>query len=151
MVAYVYTYKQSYRQGRPNWAWVRRCKWMFLRYEDSERFRHILSVLERWNIPMVPVGRENRIRGYIVLKIEDVREFLSMVAGDLLHDVYISEQRVRSLEDNNWDVEEVKVSPLFYVVWQLGISHKVNSRLSDVREHYKSMMKEVKKGVANGS
>jgi len=150
MVAYVYTYKQSYMRGRPNWAWMRRCRWMFLRYEDSERFRQVLSVLERWNIPMVRVGRENRVRGYIVLKIEDVREFLSLVAGDLLHDVYISEQRVESLEDGSWDVEMVNVSPLFYVVWQLGISLKVNSRLSDVRERYKAMMKEIKKEVVNG-
>jgi hypothetical protein len=117
---------------------------MFLRYEDSERFRHILSVLERWNIPRVPVGRENRIRGYIVLKVEDAREFLSLVAGDLVHDVYISEERVRSLEDGNWEVEEVRVSPLFYVVWQLGISHRVSSKLSDVRERYKVLMKKVK-------
>ena len=144
MVAYLYIYKQSFSRGRPSWGWVKRCKWLFLRHEDSERFKHVLAVLERWYVPMVAVGRENRVKGYVILKIGEVREFLSLVASDLLHDAYISDQRMRSLEDHGWELEMVKVWPMFYAIWQLGISNKARNKLKDVRDRYKSVVQQLK-------
>lgn len=119
---------------------------MFLRHEESERFKHVLAVLERWSVPMVAVGRENRVKGYVILKIGEVREFLSLVASDLLHDAYISDQRMRSLEDHGWEVEMVKVWPMFYAIWQLGVSNKVKTGLKEVRERYKAVVQQVKEG-----
>lgn len=137
---YVYTYKLSYARGRPNWAWVRRSRWLFLRWEDSERFKNVLSVLERWNVPMVAVGRENRIKGYLLFKIEDVREFLAIVAADLLYDAYISNERVKSLEDLGWDVEVYKDSPKLLALWKVGLESGVKSRISEVREKFRVLL-----------
>ena len=144
MVAYIYTYKLSYREGRPNWGWVMRSKWLFLRWEDSERFRQILSVLERWRVPMVALGKENRVRGFLVLKIEDVREFLSVLGADLMYDVVISDERMRSLEDGRWDVEELKFNPSLYALWRTGLDLKVRSKLSRAREYFYSVLNEVR-------
>lgn len=137
---YVYTYKLSYARGRPNWAWVRRSKWLFLKWEDSERFKIILSKLERWNIPMVAVGRENRIKGYLILKVEDVRDLLAIVSADLLYDAYISNERVRSLEDLGWDVEVYKDSPKLLALWKVGLESGVRSRISEVREKFRRLL-----------
>jgi len=146
VVVYLYIYKLSFNRGRPSWGWVQRSKWLFLRHEESERFKHVLAVLERWSVPMVAVGRENRVKGYVILKIGEVREFLSLVASDLLHDAYISDQRMRSLEDHGWEVEMVKVWPMFYAIWQLGVSNKVKTGLKEVRERYKAVVQQVKEG-----
>ena len=144
MVAYIYTYKLSYREGRPNWGWLRRCKWLFLKWEDSERFKQILSVLERWRTPMVALGKENRIRGFLVLKVEEVRDFLALVGADLMYDVVISDERVRSLEDGRWEVEELRFNPSLYALWKVGLEIKVNSKLREARERYYSVLNAVK-------
>jgi hypothetical protein len=111
-----------------------------LRWEDSERFKNVLSVLERWNVPMVAVGRENRIKGYLLFKIEDVREFLAIVAADLLYDAYISNERVKSLEDLGWDVEVYKDSPKLLALWKVGLESGVKSRISEVREKFRVLL-----------
>jgi hypothetical protein len=151
MPAYVYTYKLNYREGRPNWGWVKRSRWLFLRYEDSERFKHILSVLERWKVPMVSVGKENRIKGYLVLKVEDVREFLALMGADLVYDVLISDERMKSLEDGRWEVEELKFSPNLYALWRTGLEVKASSRLTQARERFYSVLKSVKEKVNEGN
>jgi hypothetical protein len=145
MVLYVYTYKTSWSYGRPNWAWVRRSKWVFLKYEESPRFKHILDVLDRWGIPKLPIGRENKIKGYIVLKLDEVREFLSIVASDLLYDVFLSDERLRGLEEHGWEVEVVNASPLLYVLWQIGLGSKAKDRVSEVKEKFRAMVNEAKK------
>jgi len=137
---YVYIYKLSYTRGRPNWAWVRKSKWMFLKWEDSERFKAILSKLERWNIPMVAVGREHRIRGYLILKVDDVRELLSLVSADLLYDAYISPERVRSLEELGWDVEVLEASPKLLALWRVGLETVVISKISEVRKKFRGLL-----------
>jgi hypothetical protein len=151
MTAYVYTYKISYREGRPGWGWISRCRWLFVRYEDSERFKHILSKLERWGVPVAPVGRENRVRGFLVVKIEEIREFLALAGSDILHDAYISRDRVASLEDGRWDVEVVKMGPRLYAVWRIGLESKVNTNLTDVKEKFLSMLKAKEEGRNEGS
>lgn len=137
---YVYTYKLNYAKGRPNWAWVRRSKWMFLKWEDSERFKIVLSTLERWNIPMVAVGRENRIKGYLIVKVDDIRELLSIVAADLLYDAYISNERVRSLEELGWDVEVYKDDPKLVALWKVGLESGARSKKSEVREKFRRFL-----------
>jgi hypothetical protein len=111
-----------------------------LKWEDSERFKIILSKLERWNIPMVAVGRENRIKGYLILKVEDVRDLLAIVSADLLYDAYISNERVRSLEDLGWDVEVYKDSPKLLALWKVGLESGVRSRISEVREKFRRLL-----------
>ncbi|MFZ8825238.1 MAG: hypothetical protein ACO2OT_00110 [Candidatus Caldipriscus sp.] len=118
-----------------------------MRYEDSERFKHILSVLERWKVPMVSVGKENRIKGYLVLKVEDVREFLALMGADLVYDVLISDERMKSLEDGRWEVEELKFSPNLYALWRTGLEVKASSRLTQARERFYSVLKSVKEKV----
>lgn len=137
---YVYTYKINYARGRPNWAWLRRCRWLFLRWEDSERFKTILSVLERFDVPMVAVGRENRIKGYLIFKNEDIRDFLAIVAADLVYDVYISNERVRSLEELGWDVEVYKDDPKLVALWKVGLESRVNSKIPVVREKFRRLL-----------
>jgi len=113
---------------------------MFLKWEDSERFKTILSKLERWNIPMVAVGREHRIRGYLILKVDDVREFLSLVSADLLYDAYISPERVRSLEELGWDVEVLEASPNLLALWRVGLETVVTSKISEVRKKFRGLL-----------
>jgi len=113
---------------------------MFLKWEDSERFKTILSKLERWDIPMVAVGREHRIRGYLILKVDDVRELLSLVSADLLYDAYISPERVRSLEELGWDVEVLEASPNLLALWRVGLETVVTSKISEVREKFRGLL-----------
>jgi hypothetical protein len=68
-----------------------------MRWEDSERFKSVIARLEGWNVPMVSIGRENKIRGYLILKVEMVREFLRYSVADLLHAAFISSERLRCL------------------------------------------------------
>jgi hypothetical protein len=117
---------------------------VFLKYEESERFKHILDILDRWDVPKLPVGKENRIKGYIVLKLEEVREFLSRVAADLLYDVLLSDVRLKGLEERGWEVEVINASPWLYALWLIGVGSTVRSRLSEMREKYKATVQEVK-------
>jgi len=119
---------------------------LFVRYEDSDRFKHILSKLDRWGVPVVPLGRENRIRGLLVVKIEEVREFLALAGSDILHDAYISVEKVESLEDGRWDVEVVKMGPRLYAVWKIGLESKVSTNLTEVKERFSSMLKALEEG-----
>jgi len=146
---YVYTYKTSYSRGRPNWAWVRRSRWLFLRWEDGERFKNVLATLERWKVPMVAVGRENRVKGYLVLKVEDVREFLAIVGADLLYDAYITNERVKCLEDLGWDVEVYKPTPKLLALWKVGLESGVKSKITEVREKFQAVLRVLNEGVLN--
>jgi hypothetical protein len=122
-----------------------------LKCEESERFKHILSVLERWKVPMVPLGRDNRVKGYLVLKVDDVREFLALMGADLVYDVFISDERMRSLEDGRWDVEELKFSPSLYALWRTGLEVKATSRLTQARERFYSVLKSLKERLNEGN
>jgi hypothetical protein len=146
MTAYVYIYKISYREGRPGWGWISKCRWLFVRYEDSGRFKHILSKLERWGVPVAPIGKENRIKGFLVVKIEEIREFLTLAGSDIVYDAYISKERVGSLEEGRWEVEAVKMGPNLYAVWRIGLESKTNTNLTEVKERYLSMLQSLKAG-----
>jgi hypothetical protein len=122
-----------------------------VRYEGSERFKHILSKLDRWGVPVAPVGRENKIKGLLVVKIEEIREFLALAGSDILHDAYVSKERVPSLEDGRWDVEVVKMSPYLRAVWEIGLRSRVTTNLTDVKEMFKSMLQSLKVGENEGS
>jgi hypothetical protein len=144
MDAYIYIYKHSVKQGRPSWGWLYKSRWYFLKWEESERFKHILSVLERWNVPMVPIGRDNRIRGYLVIKAKVLREFINLVVQDLLYDAIISDERIRSLEDGTWDVEMVRSDVKVYALWRLGLMTKAENKLTEVREVYRELIRALK-------
>jgi len=146
MPLYVYIYKLSYGKGRPGWLWVQKSRWLFLDWEDSERFYNVLSKFEGWGYPIVPIGKkENRIRGYLVLKIADVRDFLRLVASDLLHDAYISKDRVRSLESWGWDVEVVKPTPELLSLWKVGLESRGTSKITEVREKFLEIVRVLEK------
>jgi hypothetical protein len=123
---------------------------VLLKYEDSERFKHIMDILDRWDVPKLPVGKENRVKGYIVLKLEEVRDFLGRVAADLLYDVLLSDVRIKSLEERGWEVEAINASPWLYALWLIGVGSTVRNKLSEMREKYKSMVQEVSKEKDKG-
>jgi hypothetical protein len=100
---------------------------------------------------MVALGRENRVKGFLLLKIEDVREFLALVGGDLIYDAIISDERMRSLEDGRWDVEEVKFTPSLYALWKTGLEVRVNGSFKEARERYYSLLNAVKEGRNEGN
>jgi hypothetical protein len=146
MSLYVYIYKLNYGKGRPSWVWVQKSRWLFLDWEDSERYYNVLAKFEGWGYPIVPIGRrENRIRGYLVLKLGDVRDFLRLVASDLLHDAYISKDRMKSLESGGWDVEVVKPTPELVALWKVGLESKGTSKITEVRERFWAIIKALEK------
>ncbi len=142
---YVYTYRLSYGRGRPTWFWVQKSKWFFLRREDSERFKSIIARLEGWKAPMVPVGRENKIKGYLVLKVDMVREFLRYSASDLIHDAVISNERLSGLEEMGWDVEVYKATPRLLALWKVGLESRVESSFPEVREKFYRLLEALSK------
>jgi hypothetical protein len=146
MVLYVYTYRLSYGRGRPTWYWVQKSRWLFLRWEDSERFKSVIARLEGWNVPMVAVGRDNRIKGYLVLKVEMVREFLRYSVADLVHDAFISKERLRGLEEMGWDVEVLKPTPKLLALWKVGLEGKVGSKVSEAKEKFYAVLKVLSEG-----
>jgi len=136
----------SYGRGRPTWFWVQRSKWLFLRWEDGERFKSVLARLEGWNVPMVPVGKENRVRGYLVLKVDEVREFLRYSVADLIYDAFISKERLRGLEDLGWDVEVLKPTPELLALWKVGLDIKVSSKVSEAKEKFRALLEYLRGG-----
>jgi hypothetical protein len=141
MNAYIYIYKLSVRQGRPSWGWLVRCRWYLLTKEESDRFRHIEDFLERWRVPRVSFLND---RAYIVLKVYDVREFLSYVARDLIYDTVISDQRVRALEDGRWEIEVVKFDAKLFALWQVGLLTKTTSRITEARALYEEILADLR-------
>jgi len=149
MLLYVYTYELSYGRGRPTWLWVQKSKWFFVRWEDSERFKSVIARLEGWNVPMVPVGRENKIKGYLVLKVDEVRKFLGRAVADLTYDAIISNERLRGLEELGWDVEAYKPTPKLLALWKVGLESRVSSKMSEVKERYYSVLGALSEGGKN--
>lgn len=142
---YVYVYRLSYGRGRPTWFWVQRSKWLFLKWEDSERVKSVVSRLEGWKVPMVPIGRENKIRGYLVLKVGMVREYLRYSVADLLYDAVISNERVPGLEDLGWDVEVYKPTPKLLALWKVGLEIKAKGKVSEAKEMFRVVLEALNK------
>jgi hypothetical protein len=117
-----------------------------LRWEDGERFKSVLARLEGWNVPMVPVGKENRVRGYLVLKVDEVREFLRYSVADLIYDAFISKERLRGLEDLGWDVEVLKPTPELLALWKVGLDIKVSSKVSEAKEKFRALLEYLRGG-----
>lgn len=99
---------------------------------------------------MVPLGKENRIKGYLVLKTDEVRDFLRLTVSDLLHDVYISKERIRSLEELGWDVEVYKPTPKLVALWKVGLDSTGLSKISVVREEFNKLVDFLSKGGSGG-
>jgi hypothetical protein len=118
-----------------------------LKWEDSERFKSVIARLEGWNVPMVSFGRENRIKGYLVLKVDEVREFLRYSVADLIYDAFISKERLRGLEDLGWEVEVCKPTPELLALWKVGLDMKVNrSRVSEAKEKFRALLDYLREG-----
>jgi hypothetical protein len=141
MEARMYIYKYSVMRGRPNLGWLLKCRWYLCRWEDSPRFKHVESAFERWRVPRVDLGHR---KGYIVLKVQDVREFLHYVAPDLLYDVIISDQRIKALEDEQWELEVVKFDVGLYALWKVGLQTKAETKLTEARALYEKIVAELK-------
>jgi len=145
MVLYVYIFKLSLGRGRPAWFWVQKSKWLYLKWDDSERVKNVVARLEGWDAPMVSVGRENRIKGYIVLKIAMVRELLKYSVPDLIHDALISDRKLAVLEDLEWEVEVYKPTPRLLALWRVGLEIKAKSKVSEAREKYRMLLEALSK------
>jgi hypothetical protein len=122
--------------------WVQKSKWLFLGREDSERWRSIIARLEGWKAPMVPFERE----GYLVIKVDAVREFLRFSASDLIHDAVLSDKKLVGLEELGWREEVLKPTPELLALWAVGLEFKVESKFPEVRRRYYSLLEELRRG-----
>jgi hypothetical protein len=94
---------------------------------------------------MVPVGRENKIRGYLVLKVGMVREYLRYSVADLIFDAIISNEKVPGLEDLGWDVEVYKPTPKLLALWKVGLEIKAKGKVSEAKEKFRVVLEALNK------
>jgi len=94
---------------------------------------------------MVSVGRENRIKGYLVLKVGMVREFLRYSVSDLIYDAVISDKKLPGLEDLGWEVEVYKPTPKLLALWKVGLEIKANGGVIEAREKYRMLLEALSK------
>jgi hypothetical protein len=147
MEMWLYVSKRSIKKGGPRWAWLRRCRWYYLKREDSERFKVALEAVEGRGCPMVPLGNGKSPEGYLVLKITPVREILGVLVPDLVYHACLSEERIYSLEDGDWIYEQVKVSPRLWALYLVGLRTTSNGSFEKAKEMFNAFLKE---GVVKG-
>jgi len=133
----VYIYKLKVSEGRPSGRWLPKCRWLFIRPENSSRFQNALSLLERYECPMVEFEG-----GYLFLKISPVRELLTMMVPDLLHDVIISPEKIESLKGDLWTSGKWRFRSKGIALWRLGLITKAEDKLKGVRDKFRSIYEE---------
>ena len=121
MKVWLYVSKRSMRSAGLSVTWLRNCRWYFLKPEESERFKVVLTFLERRNSPMVALGKPNRLSGYLVLKMAVVRDELALLVPDLVFYAYLSKDKVHSLEDDDlWVATEIEATPKIMALYEVG-------------------------------
>jgi hypothetical protein len=140
MKLWLYVFKRSMRSAGLPVSWLRICRWYFLKPEESERFKVVLAFLERRNSPMVALGRPNRPSGYLVLKMAEVRDELSVLVPDLVFYAYMSGDRVRSLEDDDsWVVTEIEATPKIMALYEVGRRTKTGSSFVEAKRLFEEL------------
>jgi hypothetical protein len=142
MEMWLYISKRSVKKGGPRWIWLKRCRWYFLKREDSERFKVALEAVEGRGCPMVPLGSSKNPDGYMVLKIAPVREILAALVPDLIFHACLSEERIYSLEDGDWVYEQIKVTPRIRALYLVGIKTKSGGSIEKAKEMFNAFLME---------
>jgi hypothetical protein len=95
-------------------------------------------MLESYGVPMVELDGKR----YLLIKSMTVKEVLTVVVPDLLHDAIITPERIKSLEESDfWTVERVKFGVKGVALWQTGLLTKSNSKISEVKEKFEAVYK----------
>jgi hypothetical protein len=134
---YVYIYKLNVAEGRPSGRWLPKCRWLFIRPENTPRFQNALSLLERYECPMIEFEG-----GYLFLKISPVRELLTMTVPDLLHDVIISPEKIESLKGDLWISGRWKFRSKAISLWRLGLITKAEDKVKAIRDKFRAIYEE---------
>ena len=142
MEMWFYVSKRSVKKGNPRWMWLKRCRWYYLKREDSERFKVALEAVEGRGCPMVPVGSSKNPDGYLVLKISPVREILTTLVPDLVYHACLSEERLYSLEDGEWVYEQIKATPRVRALYLVGIKTKSGGGIDKAKEMFNAFLSE---------
>ena len=89
---------------------------------------------------MVALGRPNRPSGYLVLKMAEVRDELSVLVPDLVFYAYMSGDRVRSLEDDDsWVVTEIEATPKIMALYEVGRRTKTGSSFVEAKRLFEEL------------
>jgi hypothetical protein len=127
--------------------WLWRCKWFYVAYEerDKERFQYVMSELERKEFPFVKLRYKTRIRGFLVVKLVKVRDFLNFWVPDALYDAILSDKHLDSLEISGmWNVEELEGIPELVALYEVGRVSTIKSGISDVKARYEDLIRGMK-------
>ncbi len=143
MEMWLYISKRSVKKGNPRWMWLKRCRWYFLKREDSERFKSALEAVEGRGCPMVPVGSSKSPDGYLVLKISPVREILATLVPDLIYHACLSVERLYSLEDGEWAYEQIKATPKVKALYLVGVKTKSGGRIEEAKKMFNEFLAEI--------
>jgi hypothetical protein len=146
MELYVYIFKLRILDGRPSMRWLPKCRWYLLRTEPSYRFKSVLSMLESYGVPRVELEE----RRYLLIKSETVKEILTVMAPDLVHDVIITPEKIKSLDDDYWTVEKFKFGVKGIALWQTGLQTKSTSKLTEVKQKFEAIYKALNEKVNEG-
>jgi len=141
----VYIYRLKVSEGRPSGRWLPRCRWLFIRPENSARFQNALSLLERYECPMIEFEG-----GYLFLKISPVRELLTMTVPDLLHDAIISPEKIESLKGDLWTSGKWRFRSKAIALWRLGLITKAEDKVKAVRDKFRAIYEEELKKEKEG-
>jgi hypothetical protein len=142
MKLWLYVFKKSFRAGGLSVAWQLKSRWLFLKPEESERFKGVLEYLERRGSPMVSLGKPNRPSGYLVLKMSGIRDRLSVSVPDLMFYAYLSRDRVRSLEDDLWVATEIEATPKIMALYEVGRRTKADGSFVEARRLFEELLAE---------
>jgi len=76
------------------------------------------------------------------LKISPVRELLTMMVPDLLHDVIISPEKIESLKGDLWTSGKWKFRSKAISLWRLGLITKAEDKVKAIRDKFRAIYEE---------
>ncbi len=143
MEFYLYMFKYSIIEARPSSKWLKRCRWYGIKNDGSIRFKNVLNYLEAVNYPFFKVNFKGD-EYVIIVKAGGLREKFSVMCPELLYDVVISPDELKSLEDDKWRHGKYKFNALTYAIYILGLKTKANTKMSEVREMFQPLYENAK-------
>jgi hypothetical protein len=103
-------------------------------------------MLESYGVPRVELDEKR----YLLIKSLTVKELLTVMAPDLIHDVIITPEKIKSLDDDFWTMEKVKFGVKGIALWQTGLQTKSGSKLSEVKQKFEAVYKALNEKVNEG-
>jgi hypothetical protein len=127
--------------------WLPKCRWYLVKSEPSYRFKSILSMLESYGVPMVELDEKR----HLIIKSMTVKEILTVMAPDLIYNVILTPERLKSLEESDfWTVERVKFGVKGVALWQTGLQTRSEFKLSEVKQKFEAVYKALKEKANEG-